>query len=365
MTETSRTTVPQTTASAKETASTAASAARAKPVDTKVLISVGSRLTLWRAPEEMARRVSQHWPEMRVVDLPHSSKIVEELPDTDILVDYALKPANLALAKKLRWIHSPAAGVKQLIYPEMRARGIFITNGRGVHAVPMAEHVIGMIVALARRFPDAFRYQQKNEWAQQKIWAAQPAIRELRGQIVLIIGFGAIGQEVGRAARALGMRVRAVTRSGKAEARGGSEPLAERIYPASELDQAIPDADFILIAAPETGETHHMIGPVQLRAMKPTCFLINVARGALVDEPALIEALEKNAIAGAGLDVTEQEPLPPESRLWQLPNVMITPHVSALSEQLWTRQTDLLIENLEHWFSGRELLNPVSLEHGY
>lgn len=366
-TERQRSVIGATALRAEDTGATSASEPlpRTTPGETKILISIGSKDSLWRAPAEMVQRVSERWPGMRVQNVPHSDESYAELPDTDILVDYSMRPEQLATAKKLRWIHSPAAGVRQLVYPEMRSRGIVITNGRGVHAVPMAEHVIGMIIALARRFPDALRYQKQHEWAQEKIARAQPHIRELRGQVILIIGFGAIGRETGRAARAFGMRVRAVTRTGQVRSKEGHEGLAERVYAMEELDAALPEADFVAIAAPETDQTRHMIGAKQLRAMKPTVFLINVARGSLVDESALIEALKTKMIAGAGLDVTEQEPLPSESPLWALENVLITPHVSALSESLWSRHAELLLENLERWFSGRELLNRVSLEHGY
>jgi phosphoglycerate dehydrogenase-like enzyme len=185
-------------------------------------------------------------------------------------------------------------------------------------------------------------------------------MRELKGQVLLIVGFGSIGRELARRIQPLGMRVWGVTRSG-----AGDTQLAERILPVTELANALPQADFVLLAAPETPESRRMIGEPELARMKPSAYLINVARGTIIDEPALIEALRRRAIAGAALDVTEKEPLPPESPLWKLDNVFITPHVSAASENLWERQAELLLENLERWFSGRELLNQVDLERGY
>jgi phosphoglycerate dehydrogenase-like enzyme len=156
------------------------------------------------------------------------------------------------------------------------------------------------------------------------------------------------------------MRNLAVTRSGK-----GDPSLAEQYLPAEQLDNVLHEADYVILAAPETPETHHMIGAKQLAAMKPTAVLINVARGTLVDEAALIDCLEKRAIAGAALDVTEREPLPPDSPLWTLPNVFLTPHISSVSEYLWDGQTELLLDNLERWFSGRLLRNVVDLARGY
>lgn len=333
---------------------------RTKPAETKLVICVWHRFTLWNPPPEMAARIRERWPEMRVVHLPNYDGLESELPDTDIFVGFSLRSEQFPHALKLRWLHSTAAGVGQLMYPELRASGIEVTNASGVHMVPMAEHILGMLVAMARRFPDCFLYQQRARWAQQELWDSPVRPRELHGQVLLLIGFGAIGRAVAKAVRPLGMRVWAVTRSGQ-----GDTALAERILPASKLHEGLREADFVILAAPETPETRKMIGARELACMKPSAYFMNVARGTLVDEPALIAALERRAIAGAALDVALQEPLPPESPLWKLDNAFITPHMSAVSEHLWTRQTDLLLTNLERWFTGRELLNRVDLKRGY
>jgi phosphoglycerate dehydrogenase-like enzyme len=151
-----------------------------------------------------------------------------------------------------------------------------------------------------------------------------------------------------------------VTRTGQ-----GDPALADRYLPAAQLEEVLHQADYVILAAPVTPETHHLMNAARLRAMKPTAFLINVARGTLIDEAALIDTLRRRAIAGAALDVTEREPLPSDSPLWSLDNCLITPHTSSASEFLWDRQTELLLENLARWFSGRELLNRVDLERGY
>ncbi len=333
---------------------------RPAPGDTKLLVCVWHRFTLWRPPAEVAAQVRRRWPEMKVVHLPDYDRLDDELPDTDIFVGYSLRSEQFIRARKLKWIHSTAAGVGQLMYPELRASSVVVTNASGVHAVPMAEHILGLLIALARRFPAAVRYQSERRWAQQEIWDHPLRPRELAGQTLLVVGFGAIGRELARRAKPLGMKIWAVTRSGKADAE-----LAERILPASRLDEALAEADFVVLAAPETPETYHLIGARQLQAMKPTAYLVNVARGSLVDEAALAKALGCGSIAGAALDVTEQEPLPAESPLWRMENVFITPHISAASELLWDRQTELLLENLERWFSGRELRNLVDFKRGY
>jgi phosphoglycerate dehydrogenase-like enzyme len=333
---------------------------RTSPAETKLLICVWHAFELWNPPPEMPERIRARWPEMRVVHLPRYDRILDELPDSDIFVGFSLRPEQFALARKLKWLHSTAAGVGQLMYSELRNSGIEVTNASGVHRVPMAEHILGTLIALARRFPDCFRYQQQARWAQQELWNAPVRPRELRGQILLFIGFGAIGREVAKMIGPLGMRVWAVTHSGRAE-----EGLAENVFPASKLDEALPQADFVVLAAPETPETRKMIGAREFALMKPSAYFLNVSRGALVDEPALISALAKHKIAGAALDVASQEPLPPENPLWKLDNLFITPHMSAASEHLWERQTDLLMENLERWFAGDQLLNRVDLNRGY
>jgi phosphoglycerate dehydrogenase-like enzyme len=295
---------------------------------------------------------------MHVVHLDSYDALPAELPDTDIFVGFNLVPDQLAAARKLKWIHVTAAGVAQLMRPDVQASGITVTNSRGIHAIPMAEHTMGLLLALARKFPASVRYQDAQNWAQQEIWELRPS--ELQGATLLIVGFGAIGSELARLARVFGMRVLAVTRSGR-----GDTSLAERIYPASELSQALPKADYVVLAAPDTPESKHMIGAQELKIMKPTAHLINIARGTLIDEPALVDALNRKVIAGAALDVAEKEPLAPESPLWKLENVFITPHTSSVSEQLWPRQTELVLDNLDRWFSGRELVNKVDFSRGY
>lgn len=333
---------------------------RTIPSQTKLVFCVKFRFSLWTVPESLPAAIRARWPEMRVVLLQDNSQLPPELPDTDIFAGFTLTPEQIAMAHKLKWIHVTAAGVTHLIRPDVKSSGVVVTNSRGIHAIPIAEHIIGMMVAMAHKFPDAFRYQAKRHWAQQEIWDGPPRPSELHGATLLLVGMGAIGRELARLAKALGMRILAVTRSGR-----GDASLAERIAPVAELDQLLPEADYVVVAAPDTPATRHMIGAKQFAAMKRSAFLLNVARGTLVDEHAMITALQERRIAGAALDVTTEEPLPPESPLWQLENVFITPHTSSATEGLWIRQTELLTANLERWFDGRELINRVDLEQGY
>jgi D-2-hydroxyacid dehydrogenase (NADP+) len=333
---------------------------RASPAETKLVICVWHPFDLWRTPASMAEAVRERWPKMRVVHLPNYDRLESELPDTQIFVGYSIRPHQLPWARPLKWIHSTAAGVAQLTYPALRDSGIIVTNASGVHSIPIAEHVIGMLLSLARRFPDALRHQQNQHWAQQEIWDSKPRPGELHGATLLMIGLGAVGKEIASRAKSLGMKIEAVTRSGR-----GDTNLAAKIYPASELDAALTQADYIVVAAPETPATHNLLGPRQFAAMKPTAFVVNVARGSLIDEAALAVALDQHKIAGAAIDVAAEEPLPPSSPLWHLDNILVTPHLAAASEHLWQRQTDLLLKNLGRWFEDKDLLNRVDFERGY
>jgi phosphoglycerate dehydrogenase-like enzyme len=333
---------------------------RTKPAETKLVICVWHPFTFWRPQAVMPQTIRARWPEVRVVHLPDYDRLPAELPDTDIFVGYSLRAEQLQHAKKLKWIHSTAAGVAQLMYPELRDSGIVVTNPSGVFSIPMAEHTMGLLLALARNFPDSVRHQDRSHWGQQDMWDKPQRFTELNGQVLLVVGFGSIGRELAKRARAFDMRVWGVTRSGI-----GDATLAEKIFPASRLQDALPHADYVVIAAPETSETRRMIGAAQIACMKPGARLVNVGRGSLLDEAALIHALETGALAGAALDVTSVEPLPADSPLWKAPNLFITPHTSAVSDRLWQRETLLLIDLLERWFDGRELFNQVDFSRGY
>jgi D-2-hydroxyacid dehydrogenase (NADP+) len=219
---------------------------------------------------------------------------------------------------------------------------------------------MGLLLSLARNFPDSTRHQDRAHWGQQAIWDQPQRLTELSGKVLLIIGFGSIGRELAKRASAFDMRVWGVTRSGN-----GDAAHAEKILPVQELEEALPHADYVVIAAPQTAETHHLIGAPQIARMKRGARLINVGRGSLLDEAALISALESGALSGAALDVTSVEPLPPESPLWKTPNLFITPHTSAVSDRLWHRETALLMDLLERWFDGREMFNQVDFARGY
>ena len=333
---------------------------RTKPVETKLVICVWHPFTEWRPKPAMAEAIHKRWPEMRVLHLPNYDHLAKELPDADIFVGYSLRPEQLKEAKKLKWIHSTAAGVAQLMYSELRDSGIMVTNPSGIFSVPMAEHTMGLLLALARNFPDSVRGQDRARWAQQEIWDKPQHLTELNGKVLLIVGYGSIGREVAKRAKAFDMRVWGMTRSGM-----GEQAYVENIFAVSQLAEALPDADYVMICAPETAETKDLIGAAEIAKMKRGARLINVARGSLLDETALVQALERGALGGAALDVAQTEPLPAESPLWKAPNLFITPHTSGVSDRLWDRQTAILIDLLERWFAGQDLFNQVDFARGY
>ena len=325
-----------------------------------MVLCLRHQFDLWRIPDWLPEAVRHRYPEMKVVHLPDYDRLGEEIKDADIFAGWSLTPEQVAAAQRLQWIHCLAAGVNQLMRDDIRARGIVITNSRHVHAVPMAEHIFGLMLALARRLASALSYQRQRHWAQQEVWAETPRPMEVNGRTLLIVGYGTIGQELGRRARAFGMRVAGVKR----DPSRGTEHADTVVTPDHLLD-VLPEADFVVLAAPLTAATEHFFTGREFAAMKKTAYFINVSRGALVDADALVEALKNGKIAGAAIDVAEAEPLPPESALWDLPNLLITPHVAAVSERLWHRQAALWLDNLERYFAGRELLNVVDQVRGY
>ena len=273
----------------------------------------------------------------------------------------------LARAPELRWVHSATAGVERVLTPASRARGLTITNARGVFSRPIAEYVMLMMLAAARRLPQLLELQAERTW--------QPLeARELRDVTVGIVGLGSIGRAVGALATAFGCRVIATRRraeEGAAAADGaGDEPflgsvMLDRVLPPDRLPELLAEADFVVLAAPLTADTVGLIGEDAIAAMKPGAWVINVARGELVDEPALARALRSGRIGGAVLDTFREEPLPAASPLYDLPNVILTPHTSWSSTRVLDRSVDLFCDNLRRYAAGRPLVNVVDPSAGY
>ena len=357
----------------------------------KLLIVIYHRFELWRAPEWFAERIQREFPNVEVVRRDDYTAIGRDLPDTDVLMSWSITAEQLAAAKKLRWIHSPAAAVHRLMIPELIESDVAVTSARGVHGPVVAEHVIALVLALAKRLPSAVRYQLQKKWGQELLWNERPRPREIAGATLGLVGLGSIGIEVARLAEALGMRVIAVRGNkvtakdaeghrGKQRAHHKGRELSQRKnaessvtgetpvlrqYGPDEIDVMLAQADYVVLAAPVTPRTRGLINTQRLAAMKRDAYLINVGRGALIDEPALVSALRERRIAGAALDVFEQEPLAEDSPFWEMDNVLITPHSAALTERLWERHFELLSDNLRRFMAGAPLLGMVDKALGY
>ncbi|MFI5089221.1 MAG: D-2-hydroxyacid dehydrogenase [Terriglobales bacterium] len=245
---------------------------------------------------------------------------------------------------------------------ELRASDVVVTNARSVHGPVVAEHAIALMFALAKRLPAAVRYQQQQVWAQEQVSCQQPHPTELGGSTLGLIGYGAIGSEVARSAAALGMRLLVVRLHPQKES-GAKQDI--ETFALDRLDEVIAQSDFLVLAAPLTEKTRHIINAERLARMKPEAYVINVARGALIDEAALTDALRNRRIGGAALDVFDHEPLLPDSPLWELDNLLITPHTAATTDKMWERHYALIKENLRRYLAGEPLLGLVDKQVGY
>jgi len=273
----------------------------------------------------------------------------------------------LARAPRLAWVHSATTGVERALTPAARQRGIVITNARGVFSRPIAEYVLMMILAVSRRLPQLLELQRERTW--QPLEGA-----ELRDVTVGIVGLGSIGRAVGALATAFGCRVVAMRRRADApldelptdpDADLPGELRLDRVLGPDGLTELLGESDFVVLAAPLTPETEGMIGEAALAAMKPGSWLINVARGRLVDERALLRALAEGPMGGAVLDTFADEPLAPESPFYALDNVIVTPHTSWSSGRVLDRSVELFCENLRRFAAGEPLLNVVNPNAGY
>jgi phosphoglycerate dehydrogenase-like enzyme len=325
----------------------------------KLLLFLQDRTGLWALPEWFAGRLRQQFSEIEVVSLAEFDD--SQLRDSEVLVAVSLKPEQFHAATKLRWIHSPAAAVHELIFPELVKSDVVLTNGRDVHGPVVAEHVMALMFAWAKSIPQAVRLQQKHEWGKDIIWNGPHRPREIAGSTLGLIGLGSIGRTVASHASALGMNVMA-TRERPDQ---GSPEGVHQVFASSQIDRVLEQSDFVVLAAPTTPATRGLINADRLARMKPNSYLINVGRGPLIDTAALIQVLRDKKIAGAALDVFDIEPLPSDSALWDLENLLITPHTAGLTEKLWERQYALFSENLQRYLTHQPLLALVDKQRGY
>jgi phosphoglycerate dehydrogenase-like enzyme len=327
----------------------------------KLLIVVHHRFDLWQVPGGFAADLGKDFPQLQIVQRDSYDGVEEHLRDAEIIFTISLRPEQFAVARKLRWIHAPTAAVHQMLFAALLNSDVVLTNSTEVHGPVVAEHVMALILALAKKIPQAAVLQQKCVWGQETIWKEGPRPREIAGATLGLIGLGSIGRRVAHMASALGMRVMGV----REHVEKGRPDGVEAVFAPSALDEVLKQSDYVVVAAPLIGPTQGLINRARLAAMKSEAYLINVGRGPQVDEDALAEALRSRRIAGAALDVFAREPLPADSPLWGLENLLITPHTAGLTEKLWHRHYEHFSDNLRRYLTGQPLLHVVNKQRGY
>jgi phosphoglycerate dehydrogenase-like enzyme len=321
-------------------------------------------------PEGILSRFRAKFPEIRFIVLgddtvedgesvtPRGTPTEDDVGDADGWIGWELPAHLLAAATRLRWMHAAGAGIERYELAEIAARGVMLTNSSGVSAPNMAEHVLGMMIALTRRFPRLLRAQTRREWRDDE---THREVGELQGQTVLVAGIGEIGCAVAQRAAAFGMRVNGLRRRADASPPAGFD----QVFAIAELHAALADADHVVVTLPNTPRSHGLFDAAAFAAMKPGAAIYNVGRGPVIDTAALVAALESGHLGGAGLDVTDPEPLPADSPLWDMENVLITAHTSGATPRYWERQADLIADNIRRIQRGDAPRNLVDLEAGY
>ncbi len=284
-----------------------------------------------------------------------SDKLEDLILEADILFGSpAFSPAILAKSKTLKLVHVGSTGVDRYMIPEFQQSDIILVNSRGVHGTTVADHAVAMLLALSRGFHDAWKDRRHKKWDPQG-----QSIVNLPGKTAGLLGLGAIGMEVAARCKAFGMRVIGIRRNPQ------QSEAVDLVLPPSGLDQLLSESDFVVCSLPLTKETRHLLTIREFSLMKPSAFFINVGRGAVVKEEDLISALSQGLIKGAGLDVFEEEPLAAESPLWDMPNVIMTPHSAGFDEEHAKNTFDIFLKNLVRFQQGLPLINQVDKELGY
>jgi phosphoglycerate dehydrogenase-like enzyme len=304
-------------------------------------------------------------------DLPHNIEEIARLGDVrtagpadlaralrgaEVLLAWDFRTPALAAAwpaaDRLRWVHTASAGVDNVLTPEVAASAVTVTNSRGVFDAAIAEYVLGLVLAFAKDLVGTWERQRRRVWEHRDT-------ERVAGATAVVVGVGPIGRATTRMLRAAGVHVRSVGRTAR------DDPELGAVSASADLVRLLPEADYVVLVAPLTAQTRGMVGAAELAAMRPTARLINVGRGELVVEPELIAALRSGGIGGAALDVFEREPLPQSSPLWDLPGVLVSPHMSADAVGWREQLAELFLGNLRRWCAGEPLCNVVDKDLGY
>jgi phosphoglycerate dehydrogenase-like enzyme len=302
--------------------------------------------------EPVREQLAREFPDREIVVWTREEEFLSGIEEAEVLLVLRPPRGHWARARRLRLIQTAGAGVDSVLPAPDLPESVCITNARGVHAAHMSEFAIALLLAVAKRLPLAMQRQREHEWR-----AYLP--RTLEGATLGVLGLGAIGEAVARKASALGMRVIGTRRSGE------PSKFAERVYPPAGTDEVLARSDAVVVLLPLTPETRGLLGRERLARMRPAALLVNLARGGIVDEEALVEALRDKRLAGAAFDVFADEPLPAESPLWSAPNFLVTPHIAGLIGDYVDRLLPIFVENIRRLERGQPLRNPVDRERGY
>ena len=307
--------------------------------------------------DDYLSRVGSYLQEHEFVICGNISSIEREIVDADAMVGWGISPAVFAKAKKLKWIQFGSAGIDHTVFPELLESDVTLTTMSGIHTVPVAEHVMGAMLALSRRFDLAMKLQAQRKYDRSELAATSS---EVSGKTVGIIGLGKIGLSIARMAKSLDMRVIGTKRTVT-----GDLPNVDRVYSSDQLSEMLTQADYVVIVVPLTAETCCLIGRNQIDMMKPGSYIINVARGAMLDTDALRDALISGKLAGAALDVFPNEPLAPDSVFFNIPNIIMTPHTAASTAKYGERAAGIFKRNLDAFLTDGRMINIYDRKRGY
>jgi phosphoglycerate dehydrogenase-like enzyme len=341
----------------------------------KLVVDLRARARIWRIPESLEQEIARSAPDGWSVSVvptetvsdgdggrPPSPEALAAIEDAEAYFGYGLSRPLFLAAKKLRWVHTSTAGVGSALFPEFVASDVVLTNSAGVHAIPMAEYAVGGLLHFWRGFDLTQESQRESRWARDVFVAANSPAREVGESTVLIVGTGGIGVALATRLHALGATCRGVRRHPERE----RPPGFASVEGLDGIDRLLPSVDALVLTLPLTPETHGIIDARRLDLLPEHAVVVNVARGALLDEGALADRLESGRLRGAVLDVFREEPLAPASPLWQLRRALVTPHVSAVTpRRFWQREGALFRENWDRYVAGKPLRNIVNKAAGY
>lgn len=325
-----------------------------------VLISIQSKVHAWSVPPHGVETLRTRFPHIDFVYATDPEQRARGLRDCDVMYTWLLSSEELAAAPTLTWVHTSAVAVETMCLPELFARGVQVSNTRGVQAVPIAEHTMATILALAKQLPFALDHQRASRWGQNE-FSGERMPWLLRGQTLGLIGVGTIGAAIAKLASAFHMHVVAVRRRADLE----RPAHVDEVVALDRLHDLLPRVDALVVAAPLTPATDRLIDRAALARIKRGALLVNVGRARIVDTDALVDALRSGHLGGASLDVFEREPLPPDDPLWTCPNVLITPHTSGFRRGHWDEVIDLFSENIRRYERGEALKFRVDPALGY